>query len=117
MFDTPVTNSENTRNVVFSFAKPTDGQNARLFLRAKNSLWFDYVFGKFNQKFGSYYNTFQKSQQETTKEEALAWSGEQYIPLTVSVKRKGVWKEVEKLASVGPSSIQGPGDQIRSSGN
>ncbi len=112
MFDTPVTNSDNTRNVVLTFTKPTDVQEAKLFLRAKNSLWLDYVFGKFNQKFGSYYNTFQKSQQETTKEEALAWSGEQHIPLTVSVKRKGVWKEVEKLASVGPLSFRDLGIKL-----
>lgn len=112
MFDTPVTNSDNTRNVVLTFTKPTDAHEAKLFLRAKNSLWLDYVFGKFNQKFGSYYNTFQKSQQESTKEEALAWSGEQHIPLTVSVKRKGVWKEVEKLASVGPLSFRDLGIKL-----
>ncbi len=101
-FDSPVSSTDSRRNVVFTFNKPANVRGAKLFITAKNSLWLDYVFGKFNQKFGNYYNTFQEKQQETSAEEALAWVQEQNIPLAISIKKKGVWKEVEHLSSVGP---------------
>jgi hypothetical protein len=106
MFDTPVHSTDSKRNVVFTFNKPPNAHEAKLFINAKNSLWLDYAFGKFNEKFGLYYNTFQKKQQETSAEGAMAWVTEQNIPLTISIKSKGVWKEVEKLNSVGPLSYR-----------
>ena len=104
MFDTPFNTTDSKRSAVFTFNKPANATDAKLLITAKNSLWLDYVFGKFNKKFGSYYSTFQKKQQETSKAAALQWRQEQNIPLTVSIKSNGVWKEVEKLASVGPLS-------------
>ncbi len=106
MFDTPVHGTDSKRNVVFTFNKPANAREAKLFITAKNSLWLDYAFGKFNEKFGLYYNTFQKNQQQTSAEESTAWVREQNIPLTISIKSKGVWKEVEKLNSVGPLSVR-----------
>ena len=105
-FDSPISSTDSRRDVVFTFNKPADARIAKLFMTAKNSLWLDYAFGRFNEKFGSYYNTFQKNQQQTSAEEALAWVQEQNIPLTVSIKIKGVWKEVEQLSSVGPLSYR-----------
>ncbi len=115
-FDSPVSSTDSRRNVVFTFNKPAKAQEAKLFITAKNSLWLDYAFGKFNQKFGNYYNTFQEKQQETTAKEALAWVQEQNIPLTVSIKKKGVWQEVEYLSSVGPLSYRDLGIQLELEG-
>jgi hypothetical protein len=112
MFDSPKQSYDSKRNVVFTFKKPVNQKEAKLYITAKNSLWLDYVFGKFNEKFGIYYNKFQKNQQETTAEEALAWAQEQNIPLTISIKRNGVWKEVEKLSSVGPLSYRDLGIKL-----
>ncbi len=112
MFNTPFSSTDSKRNAVFTFNKPADVQNAKLFIRAKNSLWLDYVFGKFNKKFGSYYNAFQKQQQKTSAEDAFSWVREQNIPLTVSIKKDGSWKEVESLPSVGPLSYRDLGIQL-----
>jgi len=109
MFDTPIKSTDSQRNAVFTFNKPANAREAKLLITAKNSLWLDYAFGKFNEKFGIYYNTFQKQQQETTAEEALAWVRDQNIPLTVSIKSNGVWKEVDQIASVGPLSYRDVG--------
>ena len=115
-FDSPVSSTDSRRNVVFTFNKPANAREAKLFMTAKNSLWLDYAFGKFNQKFGNYYNTFQKNQQETTAKEALAWVQEQNIPLTVSINKEGVWKEVEYLSSVGPLSYRDLGIKLNLEG-
>ncbi|QBA64234.1 hypothetical protein [Muriicola soli] len=105
-FDTPILTKNSTRDVVFTFARPDNQKEAKLYLTAKNSLWLDYVFGKFNEQFGVYYDTFQESQLETTREEANSWAEKQNIPLTVSIKKKGEWQVVEQLSSVGPLSYR-----------
>jgi hypothetical protein len=105
-FDSPMSSTDSRRNVVFTFNKPANSREAKLFIRAKNSLWLDYAFGRFNEKFGNYYNTFQEKQQQTSAEEAFAWVQEQNIPLTVSIKKNGEWKIVEQLSSVGPLSYR-----------
>ena len=111
-FDTPIPTKNSKRNVVFTFKKPRGSREARLYLTAKNSLWLDYVFGRFNEKFGVYYNTFQESQLHTTEEEARTWREEQNIPLTVSVKKNGQWEMVDQISSVGPLAYRDLGLKI-----
>ena len=65
-------------------------------------MWLDYIFGKFNEQFGSHYATFQKNQQSDSREKTTKWINEQNIPLSVYVKTKKGWKIVDKINAVGP---------------
>ena len=99
-------------DLILTFPKTKYRNKATLKLSVKNSLWLDYVFGKFNEKFGSYYEEFQRQQQDFTSEESLGWQDAQHIPLKVSVKKDGKWHEVETIYSAGPLSYRDIGLQF-----
>jgi len=102
LFDKPISNSNSLSSVHLKFDKPADVSKGKLVLNLKNSYWLDYVFGKFNEKFGSYYNTFQENQRLISGEKGMQWMINQGIPLSVSIKKSGSWEFVQYLNVVGP---------------
>lgn len=105
-FNSTQSTSNSTRSIEFEFDKPQNAKDVKLYLTAKNSVWLDYIFGKFNEQFGSYYNTFQKKQQTIEKENLRNWTNGQNIPLSVYVKSKNEWKLVERINTVGPLAMR-----------
>ena len=93
---------DNKRNITLEFEAPEDSTYAKLFLTVKNSIWLDYIFGKFNEQFGSQYHDFQDYQQTRTKEQSEKWINEQHIPLSVYVETSNGWQFVDKINTVGP---------------
>ncbi|WP_422107377.1 hypothetical protein [Winogradskyella sp.] len=106
MFNASKTTEESTRSIVFEFTKPEEIQNAKLYLTAKNSMWLDYVFGKFNQQFGDKYNEFQNQQQSVKKDQLKKWTNGQHIPLSVFVKTEIGWQLVDRISTVGPLAMR-----------
>ena len=105
-FNTAITTPKSTRNVVFKFNKTSNEKNAKLYLTAKNSVWLDYIFGKFNEQFGAYYNTFQKKQQKIEGDSIRNWLRTQNIPLSVYIKKEKDWELIEKISTVGPMAMR-----------
>lgn len=105
-FDTPIKTNNSTRNMVFKFEKQKESKEAKLYLTAKNSVWLDYAFGKFNEQFGSYYNTFQKKQQEVSGDSIAKWKMNQHIPLSVYKNTKTGWELIERIGTVGPMAMR-----------
>jgi hypothetical protein len=105
-FDTSIKTESSSRQIVFEFNKPSQSREAKLYLTAKNSVWLDYIFGKFNEQFGTYYNTFQKKQQEVHSDTINKWKSEQHIPLSVYLKVNDRWKLIEQVNSVGPMAMR-----------
>ena len=102
LFDSEIKTTNGSRSLIIEFQKPAGAKQAKLLLTAKNSYWLDYTFGKFNEQFGSYYNTFQKKQLETPGDEYTQWAVDQNIPLSVYIQTNGEWKLVEQIPTVGP---------------
>ena len=105
-FNTSIESENNTRNVIFEFDKPYQKGDAKLYLTAKNSVWLDYIFGKFNEQFGSYYKTFQKQQQQVDADKIKEWSQGQHIPLSVYIKTIAGWQLVDRINTVGPMAMR-----------
>ena len=105
-FNTSVSNENSTRNLKLEFDKPNNTEEAKLYLTAKNSVWLDYIFGKFNEQFGMYYNTFQKEQQEVSIDSIKNWTEGQNIPLSVYLKTNKGWELIEKINTVGPMAMR-----------
>ena len=105
-FNNDIASATSTRELVLRFDRPKMADKAKLLLTAKNSIWLDYVFGKFNEQFGSYYNTFQKNQQELPKETGEQWAKNQSIPLSVYLKTTKGWELVEQISTVGPMAVR-----------
>lgn len=102
LFDSELDDPKSIRGIELQFSKPIATEKAKLFLTVKNSLWLDYVFGKFNAKFGSYYPQFQKDQQLISGEKSLQWINDQHIPLSVYLKTDEGWELLERIQPVGP---------------
>lgn len=102
MFDSESQSTDGSRSMTMEFTRPAGAGQAKLFLTAKNSFWLDYAFGKFNEKFGSYYSTFQKQQLTAPGEESRQWAIDQHIPLSIYLKTKEGWQLVKRINSVGP---------------
>ena len=99
--------SANSPNeVVLEFDNSQKSDFGKLHLNLKNTYWMDYMYGKFNEQFGSYYNTFQKKQRKLDKETCEKWRTNQFIPLAVYVKQENEWKFIENINTVGPLSTR-----------
>jgi len=102
LFNSELMNSSSIRNIELNFNRPPQTKKAKLVLTVKNSMWLDYVFGKFNEQFGTYYAQFQKNQQGSSKEKSTKWMNEQNIPLSVYLKTTTGWELMDKINTVGP---------------
>lgn len=105
-FDTPDLQNNGKRELVLRFHKPLHASIGNIMLSARNSIWLDYVFGRFNEKFGAAYPVFQKRQQEKSIEETEAWMIAQNLPLTLKVKIGEEWETVETFYTAGPMAFR-----------
>ncbi|WP_293894171.1 hypothetical protein [Flavobacterium sp.] len=96
----------NPNEVVLEFDNNQKSDLGKLHLNLKNTYWMDYMYGKFNEEFGSYYNSFHKKQRKLPKETCEKWRSNQYIPLAVYMKQENEWKFVENINTVGPLSAR-----------
>lgn len=96
--------SENA--VTLRFTKPAQAGNGKLVLTVKNTFWFDRLYGKMLEGFGSYYNTFAANQKNKTSDELNKWTDEQKISLAISIKTKKGWKQVTRLKTTGPVAFR-----------
>ncbi|MFN8256238.1 MAG: hypothetical protein U0W24_11145 [Bacteroidales bacterium] len=88
--------------IIIKFSKPEGINKGKLLLNASNSLWFDYLFGKFLSKFGVSYNTWMKKQEQIPKEERIQRMTDSDFPLSIYIKSNNQWKLVDYLNTVGP---------------
>jgi hypothetical protein len=88
--------------VELSFNRPADAKNAKLILKLKNSYWLDLVYGKMTQGFGAYYTKFIQKQQSRPVADLKRWTKEQELPMNISLKSVGGWKQVEDITTFGP---------------
>lgn len=84
------------------FEKPAGATKAKLVLHARNSLWLDYIYGEFIQKFGASYTTWATQQKDVPVQEHMQWQQEQAIPLLVEVKTQDGWRTIGQVPTVGP---------------
>ncbi len=106
LFNSEMKYPTSLRNLELEFDKPAQSKQAKLFVTVKNSMWLDYVFGKFNAQFGTYYDKFQKDQQFISKEKSTKWMNEQNIPISVYIKTTMGWELVDKINTVGPMATR-----------
>lgn len=102
LFDEDINDGKDLSGLILSFKKPKNSKSGKLILSAKNSFWLDYVYGKFNEQFGTYYNTFAEKQKKVKSQNLNQWSLKQNIPLSVFIETETGWKFVDYFNSIGP---------------
>jgi hypothetical protein len=106
LFNSNIESSLNTRNILLEFDNPTKSDNAKLVITAKNSMWLDYVYGKFNEQYGNYYRTFQRDQQKVSLQKCEQWMIDQNIPLSIYLKTTNGWELVDRINTIGPMATR-----------
>ncbi len=106
LFNSNIESSSNTRNILLEFDNPTKNDNAKLLITAKNSMWLDYVYGKFNEQYGTYYKTFQRDQQKVSLQKCEQWIIDQNIPLSIYLKTINGWELVDRINTIGPMATR-----------
>lgn len=84
------------------FDEPKDKANAKLILKARNSIWLDYTLGQFLDLFGKRYDRWYARQAKPDKSLDKDWALKQGIPLSVYVKQAGEWRYLDHFPVVGP---------------
>lgn len=88
--------------VVLTFANPAAARHGKLVLHAQNSLWLDYLYGAFIEKFGTAYNPWAAQQKTQPAAINRQWGLDQSIPLKVYVETGHGWQLAETIPTVGP---------------
>lgn len=95
-----------TDGAIATFELPPDVSSAKLFLRARNSLWVDIVYKNFNSMLGSYGNNWLKKQNVSDGNKLVEWTLNQKIPLLVYVEKNGVWTFCDYFNPAGPMALR-----------
>lgn len=93
-------------SLTLSFPKPKDVRVGKLVLNTQNSLWLDYIYGKFNEQFGTYYPTFAEKQKEVPAEHHLQWSRDQGVSMSVYLDTGKGWEYVDYFNLMGPLAMR-----------
>jgi hypothetical protein len=95
-----------TDGIMMTFDVPREVDSCKLFLRARNSIWLDYVFTKYHGMLGVYQGAWTKKQDNSDPGKFNAWALDQKIPLTVYVQNNGKWKYCDYFNMAGPMALK-----------
>ncbi len=102
VFNDENVSNKDLSNLILSFKKPANAKTGKLIINAKNSFWLDYIYGKFNEQFGTYFNEFSENQKKVPMQKINQWTLDQGIPLSVYVQNESGWKFVDYFNVIGP---------------
>lgn len=85
-----------------TFANDAMRTEGKLIITAKNSYFLDLLYGKVAEGLGNQYANYVADKKTKSAASLKKWVAEQNIPLTVSVKEDGEWKQVASLNTIGP---------------
>jgi hypothetical protein len=97
---------ELTDGIILEFPNPGMAPEARLVIRAKNSILLDYHMGRFHDLFGRAYTRWYKKQLAAPAHELQQWITDQNIPLSVFMERDGQWEYVDHYNVAGPMAMK-----------
>jgi len=75
---------------------------AKLYLKLKNSMFADYVFGEFTKYFGSYYENWIAKKGSQSPEENIQWQKDQGVRLEIQIFSDNQWQTLDFINLTGP---------------
>ncbi len=101
--DSTATHDTCSRNhLVLTFNVPAESDTGKLILRAKNSVWGDYIFGEFVKQFGNKYGYWSSKMGRGNPEVPLTWKKDQALPLMIYLETNDGWQFVDYFDLAGP---------------
>lgn len=98
------TDFKDLAEVAVKFDVQNQTRDAKLVVRARNTLWSGYVYNEFNKLFGKNHGKWVEMNEDKSKEEREKWMREQGIKLLVDIKQNGEWVTIDEVEVVGDPS-------------
>jgi hypothetical protein len=95
-----------TDGIIMTFPHTAGNSRGKLFIRARNSLWLDYVYKNSHELFGSYYDNWVRKQDESDAKRLTDWSLDQKIPLSVYLEKNNQWVFCDYFNMAGPAAFK-----------
>jgi hypothetical protein len=91
--------------VEVKFDAQDETQDAKLVVRARNTMWSGYVYNEFNKLFGKNHGKWVEMNKDKSKEEREKWMREQGIKMLVDIKQDGEWVTIDEVEVFGEASM------------
>ena len=88
--------------ISLTFDKPSDVTSSKLVIKGKNTMWLDYMYGRFSDLFGKRFEKWKEKSDKKPREELLKWSFDQGIPLAVYLQTDTGLKFMDYFNLPGP---------------
>lgn len=88
-------------DVILTFEKPVNAENARLIIHAQNTNWGGLLYKEFRSLFGSGFQKWSERQEKVEPEVLEKWQKDQALPLMVYLKTEKGWKFIDYFPLVG----------------
>ncbi len=92
--------------LVLTFINSDNSDEGKLTVRAKNSVWADYTYGKFTNLFGTYYERWNDQQKGLSTRKIKKNALDQDVPLSIYLETKKGWKFIDYFEVVGPLAFR-----------
>jgi hypothetical protein len=103
---TPDKDAPLTDGAIMTFDLPKGAKTAKIFVRARNSIWLDNVYKNFHGMLGSYNDKWTEKQNNSDPKKLMDWTISQKIPLLVYVEKNGQWVYFDNFNMVGPMALK-----------
>jgi hypothetical protein len=88
--------------ISLTFNKPEGVKSSKLVIGGKNTMWLDYMYGKFGDLFGKRLNKWKEKSNKKSREELLKWTLDQGMVLSVYLQTDNGLKFVDYFNLPGP---------------
>ena len=92
--------------ISMTFNKPEGVKSSKLVIGGKNTMWLDYMYGKFSDLFGKRFNKWKEKSNKKSKEELLKWTLDQGMVLSVYLQTDDSLKFVDYFNLPGPMAYK-----------
>lgn len=98
-----VRNDRNIKDTIsLTFDKPAEAKESKLVIKGKNTMWLDYMYGKFSDLFGRRFEKWKEKSDMKPREELLKWSFDQGMPLAIYLQTDTGLKYIDYFNLPGP---------------
>ena len=96
---------EDLAEVSMTFNAVNQTNDAKLVIRARNTMWSGYVYNEFNKLFGNNYSKWVEMNKDKSKEERENWMRDQGIKILVDIKEDGKWRNIDEVELFGEATM------------
>lgn len=86
--------------IILTFKRPENVKKGKLIIRARNTMWLDYVYREFCYQFGNLYDKWKEKSKD--QKNLHKWKLDQGIPLSVYLDAAGKWQFIDYFNIAGP---------------